>query len=175
MDVEKILKNKRTVLMLMPSGDYNKNIISTIKSLSKKNVCYVTLNKTYASLTELFSKNKVNLDNVVFIDAISATIKKVPSQTHGCYYVSSPSALTELSLVISKFLKHNFDYLIFDSLSNLTIYTKKAPVAKFLSNLVNKIDQSTTNAVFYALNTNEQKELIEECSMFVDEVVKTKK
>ena len=171
MDIKKELSSNQTILLLMPSLDYNQDIIKIIKQLSGKSVCYLTLNKTHDSLRELFQKKKINTENLVFIDAISKTIKSVPNQTKGCYFCSSPSALTEISLTISKFLKHNFEYLIFDSLTNLLIYQKKAPVAQFLSSIINKIRDSHTKAVFYALNMEEQEELIKEASMFVDNVI----
>ena len=131
----------------------------------------MTLNKTHSSLKELFKKKNVTLENTVFIDAISKTIKSAPSQTEGCYFVKSPAALAELSLTMSKFLKHEFEYIIFDSLTNLLVYSKKAPVAMFLSNIINKIKESKTKAIFYALSMKEQEGLIQECSMFVDNVI----
>ena len=51
------------------------------------------------------------------------------------------------------------------------IYEKKAPVAKFLSSIVNKIKESNTKALFYALSMKEQDDLIKEGSMFVDNVI----
>ena len=171
MDILKELGDNKTVLLLIKDISYNGVIVDLVKQLSTKNVCYVTLNKTYNSLKESFQKNGINTENIVFIDAISKTIKKVPDQSSGCYYVSSPGALTELSLVITKFIKHGFDYLVFDSLTNLMIYEKKAPVAKFLSSIVNKIKESNTKALFYALSMKEQDDLIKEGSMFVDNVI----
>ena len=174
MDIKKELSKNQTVLLLMPSTEYNHIILENIKKLSSANIAYVTLNKTSDSLKELFKKNKIKTENIVFIDAISKTIKNVPNQGEGIYYVSSPGALTEISLVIDKFLKHNFDYLVFDSLTNLLVYTEKAPVAKFVASLVNKVKQSKTKAVFYALSVKEQEALIKESGMFVDKVVEIK-
>lgn len=172
MDLKKTLAKNKTILILIPSLEYNDQIVDFMKQLTGKSICYVTLNKTYDSLKEVFNNADVNMDKVVFIDAISKTIKSVPDQTRGCYYISSPGALTELSLVISKFLRHDFNYIIFDSLTNLTIYEKKAPVAKFLSILTNKIREKETKALFYALDMDQHQEMIQECSMFVDKVVK---
>ena len=170
MDFERELGLNQTILFLMPSENYNDDIVEVLKEL-EGNICYVTLNKTYDSLIELFKRNKVSTKNIVFIDAISRTIKNVPDQSEDVYYVSSPAALTELSIVIEKFIKHNFDYVIFDSLTNLLIYEKKAPVAKFVSSLVNKIKNGKTRALFYALSIKEQDELIKQTSMFVDKVI----
>jgi KaiC/GvpD/RAD55 family RecA-like ATPase len=175
MNIKKELTANKTLLLIMPGVEYNKIIIDVIKQISEKNVCYVTLNKTHNSLRELFEKNKIDTSSIVFIDAISKVIKDVPSQTKGCYFCSYPGALTEISTTISKFLRHDFDYLIFDSLTNLSIYQQKDPVAQFLSALTNKIRDSSTKAVFYALNVKSHDELIKETEMFVDKVIEMKK
>ncbi len=174
MNLKKELSSNQTMLLIMDSLKYNTDIVKTLKQLSGKRVCYVTLNKTFDSLKELFEKKKINTDNIIFIDAISKTIKSAPDQTSGSYFCSSPAALTEISLTISKFLKHNFEYIIFDSLTNLLIYQKKAPVAKFISTLINKIKASNTKAIFYALSVREQDQMIQETSMFVDSIVELK-
>jgi len=170
-DIKKELSENQTILLIMSSTDYNKEIVDIVKKLPGKNIAYVTLNKTHDSLIELFKKNKIKTEDIVFIDAISKTIKSTPEQSEGVYYVSSPGAMTELSLVISKFFRHNFDYLIFDSLTNLLVYESKAPVAKFVSSLVNKAKESKTKAIFYALSVKEQESLIKESGMFVDKVI----
>jgi hypothetical protein len=171
MNLKQELNSNKAILVLVEGSDYNSLMIDNLKSLSGKTICYVTLNKTYSALEETFKKNHIKTDNIYFIDAISKTIKKTPDQVGNCYFVSSPSAMTEISLVISKFLKMDFDYLIFDSLTNLLIYQKKAPVAMFMSSLVNKIRESNTKAAFFALGVKEQEELIKECEMFVDKVI----
>lgn len=173
MNITNELSKNQTILLIMSSSDYNKEITDVVKSL-KGSIAYITLNKTKDSLMELFKKHKIKTDNIVFIDAISKTIKNVPEQSANVYYVSSPGALTEISLIASKFIRHNFDYLIFDSLTNLLIYEKKAPVSKFVASLVNKIKESKTKAVFYALSVKEQETLIKESGMFVDKVIELK-
>jgi hypothetical protein len=169
-NISKELGQHQTLLFMVPSTDYNKDIVAIVKKL-KGNICYVTLNKTFDSLKEEFKKAKIKTENIVFIDCISKTIKSVPDQTEGCYFISSPGALTEISIAIDRFLRHKFDYLVFDSLTNMLIYEKRAPVAKFVASLVNKIKATKTKAIFYALSVHEQQALIEETGMFVDKVV----
>ncbi len=175
LNAKKELEENQTIVAIIPSMKYNKVSLDVVKQLSKHSICYVTLNKTYTSIEETLKKKKVNTDNIVFIDAITKTIKKAPKQAKGVYFVSSPGALTELSLTIKKFLKHNFKYLIFDSLTNLTIYQNKSTVAKFISSLVNNIKESETKAIFYALDMSQHEELIQESCMFVDKALKIKK
>lgn len=170
MNIKKELVSNQIVLLLMPSAGYSTLAIKMLKQLSGS-ICYVTLNKTYGALKELFQKNGINTKNVVFIDGISKTIGETPSQTEGCYFVESPAALTEISLCITKLLQHNFDYIIFDSLTNLLIYEKKAPVARFVSIITTKIRATKTKALFYTLSITEQQELIKETEMFVDKVI----
>ena len=89
------------------------------------------------------------MKNFLFIDAISKSIKEEPSQTEGCYFVSSPGSLTELSIAICRVIRHGFDYLVFDSLTNMMIYEKKAPVIKFIYSIINKIRENKTKSVSY--------------------------
>jgi len=173
-NLKKELSKNQTLLLIVPSIDYNDIVVDMAKQLSGKNLCYVTLNKTYDSLIELFNKNKINTKKMMFIDAISKTLKKVPNKTANCYFVSSPASLTELSITITNLLNKKFDYLIFDSITSLSIYQKKEPVTKFVSSTINKIKETETKAIFYALKVKEQEELLKECCMFTDEVSELK-
>jgi hypothetical protein len=170
-DIVKELAGNKTILQYIPSAKYSKVLTTNAKKLAKKNVCYVTISKTFASLDTDFKKKGVNVKNMIFIDAISKTIIEKPDQTDRCYYVTSPSALTELSLVISKFLRHEFDYIVFDSLSNLMVYHKKGPLLKFVNNLINKVKGSKTQAIFYAVSGGETSDLIKQCETFVDKAI----
>jgi hypothetical protein len=171
-DIVKELSGKQTVLLVIPSKKYNPTIISTTKKLAKnKSVAYVTLNKTFEALTTEFKKAKVNIENVVFIDAISKTLLSKPPQTDHAYYLNSPGALTEMSLVISKFVKHEFDYIIFDSITNLMTYQKQPVVHKFVSSLARKAEGKKTKFVFLALDLPDHKSLVQQCSMYVDGTV----
>ena len=172
LNIVKELEMNKIVLLLVPSIEYNDIVRATAKALSKKNLGYITLNKTSEALKEDFKKNKANVENILFIDAISKTIKSVPDSAKGVYYLSAPNSLTEISIQVTSLVNHKFDYIVFDSLTNLLIYQTKAPVAKFLSVIINKIRDSNTRAVFYCLDVKEHEELIEDASMFVDKVIK---
>lgn len=172
MDLIKELSSNQTVLVIVSSMEYNETILNTVKKLSDKSLCYITLNKTSDALKEMFKKKKINLKNIVFIDAISKTIKEMSDSAQGCCYISSPAAITDLSLAINKFLKRGFEYLIFDSLTNLLVYESKAPVAKLVSSLTNNIRTVKTKAVFFALEVKGHEALIDETGMFVDRVIR---
>ena len=171
MDISKELTKNKVVLVVIPSTKYGAASLKIVKKLAQKKLCYVTTNKTSGSLNENFVKKKVKMENLIFVDAISKSLG-TGSKDDQSIHVSSPGALTELSLVIKKVLKHNLDYLIFDSLTNLLTYNKPETVSRFLSSLSDQIKKSKTKAVFYALDVAEHKSMIQKCGMFVDKVVK---
>ena len=153
---------------------YNALSLKAIKQLSGEKICYVTLNKTHNSLKELFIKNKIDIENIIFIDAISKTIKKVSKEENEVYFCNSPGALTEISLIVTKLLKY-VDYLVFDSLTNLSTYQKSDTVVRFMTSLINKIKSSKTKTVFYALDVKEQEGLVRQISMFTDKIIRLDK
>lgn len=161
-------------LMIVDSSKYNQTIVKIVKSLKKKSVCYVTLNKTFNSLKEIFKKNKINNENLLFVDAISKSLENVGKETENCYFINSPGALTEISLVISKFVKHDFECVIFDSINSLLIYRDQKVVRKFVTSIVSKINESKTNIIFIVLKSKELESLINEISTIFDKVEKVK-
>jgi hypothetical protein len=92
--------NNNTILLIIGSSSYNKINIEIIKKLKGK-ICYISTNKTVDSLKEKFTKNNINAENMLFIDTISKTIKKIPEQTEKIYYVNSPGDLNGLSSAIA--------------------------------------------------------------------------
>lgn len=170
-NIKEELESNRTILLQLTGKEYNEVVLRTIKELSDEKICYVTINKTYAALKENFEEEGIDTDNIIFLDAITGSIKKVPENEENIRFVSSPSSFTDISLAISDLLREETKYLIFDSITNLLTYRGKETVEKFLSNIINKIRGSDTRAVFYALQTGEQEALISKTSMFVDKAL----
>ena len=164
--------SKQSTLVLLHGAEYNEEIKSILKDLGpEKRICYVALNKTSDSLIELFEENKIDLTNVVFIDAISQTFSKVKESTDKTYFVKSPEALTDLSVAINKFLEYKFDVLIFDSLTSLLTYRRKDIVIKFLRSLIDKIKKEKTQSIFYSLCTPKTSDFNNEVSSMVDKAI----
>jgi len=158
-------------LIRTPSISYSDLIRVVPKQLADKRICYVTLNKTYDALINLFQMNDIPVDNTVFIDAITKSLNEVDN-VDNCYFVSSPHALTELSIVINEFIQHSFEYLLFDSLTTLLIYHRKEEIViKFLSSIINVLKAFNCKGIFYVLNTDEHQLLIDEATMLMDKTV----
>ncbi len=170
MNLKNEFKLNKILLFLLPSVKYKLFVEKNLKNLSGEKICYVTLNKTADALKEDFVKAKIDFKKIIFVDAITKTLKNVPDYTNNVYCINSPGALTELAIAIDKIID-KFDYLIFDSITNLLVYQEKSHVDRCLSDIINKLRNSGKKAIFYALSVKEQQLLIKEVGMFVDNVV----
>lgn len=171
MDIQKELSDDHIALLLVSASDYDDSFLHVMRQLSKKSVCYVTLSKTFESMKDLFEKKKISTEKIVFIDAISKTFRKMPDQTNGCYFVSSPNSLTELEIAVLKVLRHGFEYLVFDSLSALLVYQKNAPVVKLVYALTSNARKNNARALFYAVKSPEHAQMVAEVGTIVDKVI----
>ncbi len=169
-DNEKMLdriSEKQTTLLFVPGVEYSETIIDMIRHLNQKKLCYVTINKTQESLKDLFKRHKISTDNIFFIDAISESIKKIPSQTADCYFIKSPKEFKEMLKAVSKFLSLGVDYIIFDSLSNLLVYEKNYSIKKLIFPMIKQIRKYETKAIFL-VSVKEQEGLIRDCAELMD-------
>lgn len=160
-----------TALVVVSSRSYNDLVIENAKRMSGKRVVYITLNKTFSSMKEIFGKNDVDYGKFVFIDAISKSIKDVEDSQKGCYFIRSPGDLTEMSILLIKILSAEFDYIVFDAVTNLLTYQTPSNIVRFLSNTVARINENKANGVFYALKEQEKEQIVQEASMFVEKVI----
>lgn len=172
MEIEKEFFQNQKVILVVSGGDYYNEMLKNLKQLSGKSICYVTLNKTYNALREDFEKNNIDTKNMIIVDAISKTVKPTQKVKKNCFFVSSPGALTELAIAIKKFLDRGFEYLIFDSLNNLLVYRDVPIVKRWIFSIIGNIKKSNTRAIFYTLNLEEQRGLIEETGQLVDKVIR---
>ncbi len=168
------MEKGKIVVAVMSNKSYSEKIVSLAKQACDtcSALIYVSLNKPYDPLNASLKKGKVRLDNILFIDGISASAgQKVEAKN--CICVQSAGALTQISIVISKAMKAGkFDGLLFDSLSTLLIYNKKDVVVKFVQSMVNKLRKAKYGAVFTILEGDADKGLLNEVGLFVDEVIK---
>lgn len=161
------------IVLLIPDEDYSRRVMDITKDLLKisDHLCYITLNLPYRSLVKNFGERGIDVNKFYFIDAITQTAemtKNVPN----CEYVSSPGALTELSLAISNILElQEFDYLVFDSLSTLLVYESPLIVTKFIHSLMAKIRVIGTKAIFTCLKQDTDSILLKDINMFADKIL----
>ncbi len=134
------LKNQKNVYFINSQNPKsNEQLLSILLNSQKLRGIYVTLNKGCLDIADTLKKNKVDISKVYFIDAISrnAGAKKIDVS---CTYVSSPQALTELSLAIMTLVESKkFDFLYLDSLSTLLVYNDSHTTEQFIHYVIGKL------------------------------------
>lgn len=135
-----------------------------------RSIFYLSLNKTYDALIKSLENNKIDTSKFFFIDAVTKPMKSI-KEPDNCIFVSSISAIGELSISITKVLENGkFESFIFDSLSTMLIYHDAATITKFIHNLITKLNELNCTAVFTCLEGDSNSPLIKDLGMLVDEV-----
>jgi len=173
-DLKKEIENNRMVLIIIPNEKYTEAILEIAKQLSNgyKKTCYVSLNKLYKALTKSLENNSIDTKKFCFIDGVTKTAEPNVKSDGNVKYVSSPSALTQLSvMMIADCKEHKPECILFDSLSTLLIYQKGSVVTQFIHSLIGKIRTFDSVGIFTALEGDTDSDLIKEMGMFVDKVI----
>ena len=149
--IKKEIEKCQNILVTIPNPDYDMITTDIISQIYTKRVCYVTLNKTYGSLKDFFNKKKISTTNIAFVDGITKTVTNTENRKD-CSFVSSPGALEELMVAISNLLSQKYNYLIFDSLSDLLTYRDVDEVEQFVKNITDSLAKNKCKGIFYALS-----------------------
>jgi len=154
-DFVKDIENKNSMMYIIPHFvDYNNFIVDVVKQLSGKKICYVNFNKTYSSISELFNREKVDYSNFMFVDGITISFKEVLNQNN-CVYVDLLKNLEDICDSIVSLLDGGYDYLIFDSLTNVLTNYDKDSVDTFFQKIKDKLSQSSCKGIFYSFKKSE--------------------
>ena len=172
MGIQKELVDNDIILSIFAKSYYNESIYEVLSELKGKKICYVSLNKTAENLENTFKFHRLPTNKMFFIDTVSRGIGK-NSERSNTLYVSSPAALTELSIAITESLRlGKFDVVLFDSLSTLNIYRMENSAAqRFTSSVINKIKSSKKQGIFTCLEEDTNSDLIKNSFMYVDKVL----
>ncbi|MFW6450562.1 MAG: hypothetical protein ACOCZ6_05915 [Nanoarchaeota archaeon] len=174
MDYKEDIENNQIMLFVVKHDKYQEFVRSFTKNYLGKNISsYVALSRPYQSLVESFKKQKVNTDNIFFIDTSTKMTGKEDPQADNCLFIESPSALTNLSIAINKVVEASEPkFVFFDSLSTLLIYNPEQMIIKFTKDLINKLRAKSSKFILICLDGNDEANIIEKLSMFVDKLEK---
>ncbi len=158
-------------LFMISNKDYDSKIRDIVSSASSsyKRICYVSINKPYSVISDSLKKQGIDIKKLFFVDCTGN-----PCKTEGqVVRVSSPKALTEMSITINKVLElGRIEALIFDSLSTLLIYADPSTVVKFTHSLISSLRGKKASGVLVCVEGGKNAELVKDISMFADRVVK---
>lgn len=169
--LEKELENNKILLVSLKSKDYREGVRNLIDfSLKKyKNTCYVTLNDPVEALVSRLDGEEIT--KMFFIDCVSSSVK-TPGHEKNVVFVSSPKALTEISIATKKVIESGgVESVILDSISAMLVYEQSLNVMKFVHNQVLTYRKANLVSFFVILQEDVSEELMKDMTMFVDKVV----
>src|SRR3989338_3724310 len=171
-DLQKELVNNEIILSIFSKNYYHDSIYEILRKLEGKRTCYITLNKTAGNLERALKLQHLSTNNIFFIDAVSRGIGNTEAKEN-TFLVSSPQALTELSIAVTESLKSGkFEVLLFDSLSTLNIYKLKGKAAeRFTTQIIDAIKAKQSRCIFTCLEEDTDSDLIKNSFRHMDKVL----
>lgn len=173
MDIKKEIRENLVTLIVLSKEQYigRMSEVARLMNESFSKTLFISLTQPYSSALETLRKNNVPVEKFTFIDVLTSTVRD-PDPDPNCSFVSSPSALTEISVAFSKAINDKkCDSAFFDSISVLTIYEDQNAVIKFVHNILTKSRVIGTKTVFVCLKEDKDIPLIKDLYMFVDKVI----
>ncbi len=170
MNIKKSVKENKVIIVVFPTEGHAKSFRSFMKKIKNNRVCIVTVNKGYHVVREECEKSKVATKKFCFIDCVTKTVTK-PINHPGCYYVSSPSALTELSLAVTKCMKIT-QIIFLDSFGTFSAYHSPKTLTRFVHSLTNKVrNQGDAVLIIGIAQKDKEGPLFKEIAVFADEII----
>lgn len=174
--LEELPKTHFTTLLLVEPTSYSKINIELIRIFCKEHVqgIYVTLNRSFLFLNELFNSEGIDISDLKFIDAITKITGREEIKKGEVVYVESPNNLVELSVAIDeaiKSIKGTPAFLIFDSVSTLLIYNDMGSCEKFIHLIIGKLQESKLKGIFLMVKSDEMSGIINTLSQFCDKTL----
>jgi len=166
--------NQNVVLATVSAKNYQKTNNKLIKYLTQKvNIpgVYVTLNKPYETVSNIFNKEKIDTRLIIFIDAITKTTHEKIKKTKNCLFIGTPENLSDISISMDQAvtsLPGKEKFLFFDSLSTLLIYNDVTTVARFIHFLSGKMRAWKVTGIIISLQKKGNEDLINELLQFCD-------
>jgi len=161
------------VLATVKAKDYQKTNLEIVKNLTQEfNIpgVYVTLNKPYSVIKNIFEKSKIDTRLIIFIDAITKVAGEA-KKTKNCLFIGNPENLSDISIAMDqavRALPGKDKFLFFDSLNTLLIYNEIQTVIKFIHFLASKMRVWKVKGIIISLEKKADEELINELSQFCD-------
>ncbi len=160
--------NKKMIIVL-PVEEFEGEIADIMRNFSesKKNGIYLCLNKPINYRIELLNRQKININNVFFIDSISG-MEKEEGNTIFLGNISSKKIISAIAKMIVGEPKK--DYLFIESLRTLEIYEGEAGLSDFLMKLNKKIIENKMDMIALATNHTEHGKIL----TYFDKVINIK-
>jgi len=169
-------------LFVANSEKYRDTTLSLVRNLCNERgmyCIYVSANRPKSNLELVLRAGSIRTDLFFFVDCVSKLVANGAdgsSDTNNHIYVSTPGNLTDISIAISKGMRHLNGREIFvfvDSLSTLEVYNSATALARFVHFLVTKMRTHGVGGIFLILDGEQDKRLLATLSHYCDRVVAT--
>jgi len=180
--MKKVLENELknlpenfVVMAIVPFKNFeeaNMHLLSMIIKRYNSKGSYININRPYKSMVQLLDDKNINTKNLFFIDCITKEVRESTGENENCYFVGSPSNLTEIAIALDPVFKegkHKFIFL--DSLDTLAIYNPIESVIKFAHFLTSKVRLHNLSGVMLAVHENSDERLMMDLAQFCDKVI----
>lgn len=159
---------KDGLFVFLMKSDESIEKTSIIKKLRNHKICYVCLSDTVSSAAQALKKSGIDAKKLCFIDTLSSHYSSQES-TDRCIYISSPSAIDEMSKAILR-MKKKCNAFVFDDISCLLRYHESSSVLMF----TNSFKMNNPGKMIYmvskdAVSEEDVDEFIDDLIMFADE------
>jgi len=160
------------VLFVPPPKKYTEFLEGIISlNLKKKNkLGLVSLDKGYSDISQELKKKKINSDKILFIDCVSQK-KGNAEERDNVFYVSSPSAYTQINIAAKEAMKAGVENIVFDSLSTILLYGDHPLVFKYIQDLITFVRQNKKKIFFLLREDDFDKKIVERIQEIVDKVI----
>ena len=168
------LEDRISVLIETDAENLDKDIISVVDSVlnNDKKLVYVSINKPYQTVRDMFEKKGVQTENIFFIDCISASLgEEYVSDNVG--FVQNISDINSISIEINGAIEkiHDKKIIIIDAIHTLWIYQKPEMIARFIQSLTEKTFRANINTLIFIVDEKD-KRLVRKIVPFFDKVVR---
>ncbi len=150
---------------------YNNLILELLKNCNeqKKQAVVLSATKGYGDFTDFLSENKLNKENVCYIDTITRLSGVILKNEPKVMYVGQPSDLTDVSINVAACLDLNKNsIIIIDSLSTFSLYNSANDLIKFIHLLSQKTKKSGAVALLIAVKEDIDQDLIQRLKNYCD-------
>jgi len=163
---------KDVVLFVPPPKKYNDFLEEIISlNLKKKNkLGLVSLDKGYNDLSKELKKKRINTDKILFIDCVSQK-KGNAEEKDNVFYVSSPSAYTQINIAAKEAMKAGVENIVFDSLSTILLYGNHPLVFKYIQDLIMFVRHNKKKIFFLLREDDFDKKIVGQLQEIVDKVI----
>ncbi len=173
-DLNNKIMSGRVLLFVISNNVYYDSLGEIMKVVPQKfkSICYISLNKPHNILAEAFRRIGIDVSRIFFIDAVS----REPASNVKVMLISSPKSLMELDTGIEEIMTgSDAECFVFDSLSTLLIYGDSLTLTKFVHEITLKLRKKNVCIIFTCLDKDISTNLINDITMFADEVVYIKR